>query len=99
MILLRIDIICTNREVNEEWCIEVPQGADPYEDQFQKRKADKKDRIAKNQKQQRNNQEAANKGNSSESLPTNRRSGKGRSAKGSAKGSSKGSIGKRRKTK
>ncbi|GAB1600113.1 ribosome biogenesis regulatory protein homolog [Argonauta hians] len=33
----------------KDWCIEVPDNADPNEDQFAKRKAAKKERVAKNE--------------------------------------------------
>jgi len=48
----------------KEWCIEVPEGADPNEDQFEKRVKAKKERVAKNELQrlqniQRNSKAAA----------------------------------------
>lgn len=39
----------------KQWLIEVPQGTDPYEDQFAKLKAAKKERIAKNELQRLRN--------------------------------------------
>ncbi|ORX98152.1 RRS1-domain-containing protein [Basidiobolus meristosporus CBS 931.73] len=42
-----------------DWLIEVPDKADPTEDQFAARKTAKKERIAKNQAQQRRNMEEA----------------------------------------
>lgn len=43
-----------NDETNE-WLIEVPQNADPYEDQFEKRNQAKKERVAKNEYQRLRN--------------------------------------------
>ncbi|RUS29862.1 ribosome biogenesis regulatory protein-domain-containing protein [Jimgerdemannia flammicorona] len=49
-------------DLPEDWLIEVPNGADPMEDQYAKRAGEKKERIAKNKKrQQRNLEEAAGK--------------------------------------
>eukprot|EP01134_Creolimax_fragrantissima_P006787 CFRG6787T1 len=43
----------------KDWLIEVPGNADPYEDQFEKRDQAKKDRVAKNKKNQERNIERA----------------------------------------
>lgn len=43
-----------NMELND-WIREVPEGADPMEDQFQKAKGAKKKRVAKNEGQRRKN--------------------------------------------
>ncbi|GAB6032640.1 Rhodanese- sulfurtransferase [Chamberlinius hualienensis] len=45
----------------KDWLIEVPGNADPYEDQFDKRKNDKKERVAKNEFQRLRNIAKANK--------------------------------------
>lgn len=42
-----------------DWAIEVPANADPYEDQFEKRAEEKKKRIAKNKASQARNAETA----------------------------------------
>ncbi|XP_041363310.1 ribosome biogenesis regulatory protein homolog [Gigantopelta aegis] len=42
-------------DYTNEWLIEVPQNADPYEDQFAKRKGAKKERVAKNELQRLRN--------------------------------------------
>ncbi|GFR80599.1 ribosome biogenesis regulatory-like protein [Elysia marginata] len=39
----------------KDWVIEVPDNADPYEDQFEKRKTAKKERVAKNELQRLRN--------------------------------------------
>jgi len=39
----------------KEWCLEVPDNADPYEDQFEKRVTAKKERVAKNELQRLHN--------------------------------------------
>lgn len=39
----------------KQWAIEVPQNADPYEDQFEKIKKAKKERVAKNELQRLRN--------------------------------------------
>ncbi|KAL7749191.1 Rhodanese- sulfurtransferase [Sorochytrium milnesiophthora] len=38
-----------------DWLIEVPQNGDPFEDQYAKRREEKKERVSKNQKQQARN--------------------------------------------
>lgn len=43
----------------DDWLIEVPQNADPMEDQFAKRREEKKERIERNKKRQRRNEEEA----------------------------------------
>ncbi|KAL1924681.1 uncharacterized protein VTP21DRAFT_4335 [Calcarisporiella thermophila] len=43
----------------KDWLIEVPGNADPMEDQYEKRKEAKKERIDKNKKRQRRNEEEA----------------------------------------
>ncbi|KAI9230981.1 MAG: ribosome biogenesis regulatory protein-domain-containing protein [Piptocephalis tieghemiana] len=42
-----------------DWLIEVPEGSDPMEDQYQKAREEKKGRVEKNQKRQRRNLEEA----------------------------------------
>ncbi|KAI9090975.1 ribosome biogenesis regulatory protein [Phlyctochytrium arcticum] len=42
---------------NDDWLIEVPQKADPMEDQYEKRKEEKKERVDKNKMQHRRNRE------------------------------------------
>ncbi|XP_065659555.1 ribosome biogenesis regulatory protein homolog isoform X2 [Hydra vulgaris] len=37
------------KDDTKEWCIEVPQNADPNEDQFEKKEIAKKERVAKNE--------------------------------------------------
>ncbi|CAJ0848334.1 2712_t:CDS:10 [Entrophospora sp. SA101] len=49
-----------NEELND-WLIPVPNNSDPYEDQFDKRRQDKKERINKNKAQQQKNLEIAQK--------------------------------------
>lgn len=39
----------------KDWCIEVPANADPFEDQYQKRKDQKKDKISKNEARRQKN--------------------------------------------
>ncbi|KAI9311280.1 ribosomal biogenesis regulatory protein, partial [Dichotomocladium elegans] len=39
----------------DDWLIEVPQNADPMEDQYAKRREEKKERVEKNKKRQRRN--------------------------------------------
>jgi len=46
----------------KQWCIEVPDNADPMEDQFAKRKEAKKERVAKNELQRLRNIARAQKG-------------------------------------
>lgn len=41
----------------EDWVREVPDNADPYEDQFEKASSEKRERVAKNQRQQQRNLE------------------------------------------
>jgi regulator of ribosome biosynthesis len=43
-----------NEEMNQ-WCVEVPDNADPFEDQFQKMHQEKKERVSKNKGLQRKN--------------------------------------------
>lgn len=43
----------------DDWCLEVPDNADPYEDQFAKKKEEKAERITKNKKLQKRNQDTA----------------------------------------
>jgi regulator of ribosome biosynthesis len=51
----------TNESLND-WCIEVKNGSDPYEDQYEKRRSEKKERVERNlSRQQRNQAEAAGK--------------------------------------
>ncbi|XP_018323903.1 ribosome biogenesis regulatory protein homolog [Agrilus planipennis] len=42
-------------EKEKDWVIEVPQNADPFEDQFEKRKIAKQERVAKNELQRLHN--------------------------------------------
>jgi len=46
---------------SKDWVIEVPANADPNEDQFSKRKAEKKERVSKNEFQRLKNVSRANK--------------------------------------
>ncbi|XP_067938251.1 ribosome biogenesis regulatory protein homolog isoform X2 [Watersipora subatra] len=46
----------------KEWMIEVPDNADPFEDQYEKRKTAKKERVAKNEYQRLKNLAKNNKG-------------------------------------
>ncbi|KAI8148673.1 ribosomal biogenesis regulatory protein [Fennellomyces sp. T-0311] len=43
----------------DDWLIEVPQNADPMEDQYEKRKAEKAERVQKNKKRQQRNVDEA----------------------------------------
>lgn len=43
------------KDDTKEWCIEVPENADPNEDQFEKRDKEKKERVAKNELQRLRN--------------------------------------------
>ncbi|KAL2913049.1 Rhodanese-related sulfurtransferase [Polyrhizophydium stewartii] len=43
----------------DDWLIPVPDNADPYEDQFQKKREEKRQRVDKNKMQQRRNAEEA----------------------------------------
>jgi len=43
------------KDDTKDWCIEVPVNADPNENQFEKRNADKKERVAKNEFQRLRN--------------------------------------------
>lgn len=43
------------KDDTNEWCLEVPANADPYEDQFEKRLTAKKERVAKNELQRLHN--------------------------------------------
>jgi len=43
------------KDDTKDWCMEVPVNADPYEDQFEKKKTEKKERIAKNELQRLHN--------------------------------------------
>ncbi|XP_033107989.1 ribosome biogenesis regulatory protein homolog [Anneissia japonica] len=42
-------------DLKRDWLLEVPQKADPYEDQFAKKKKEKKERVAKNELQRLRN--------------------------------------------
>jgi len=42
-------------DATKEWCLEVPENADPNEDQFEKKNKEKKERIAKNELQRLHN--------------------------------------------
>lgn len=44
-------------KLDADWLIEVPNNADPMEDQYEKKRADKKGRVEKNTKRQRRNEE------------------------------------------
>nr|KAG5710216.1 hypothetical protein BaRGS_006735 [Batillaria attramentaria] len=46
----------------KQWLLEVPEGADPYEDQFEKKKKEKSERVAKNELQRLRNLARAQKG-------------------------------------
>ncbi|KAJ1961983.1 Rhodanese- sulfurtransferase, partial [Dipsacomyces acuminosporus] len=46
-----------NNDGQDQWLIEVPGNADPYQDQFQKRREEKKERIAKNSRRHQRNVE------------------------------------------
>ncbi|KAJ1729948.1 Rhodanese- sulfurtransferase [Coemansia biformis] len=51
-----------NNDGQQPWLLEVPQSADPYQDQYQVRREEKKERIEKNQRRhQRNAEESAGK--------------------------------------
>jgi len=43
------------KDDTNEWCLEVPENSDPYEDQFEKRETAKKERVAKNELQRLRN--------------------------------------------
>ncbi|KAJ3290467.1 Rhodanese- sulfurtransferase [Borealophlyctis nickersoniae] len=49
----------TNNDSLEDWIKEVPADGDAMEDQYEKERAEKKERVAKNNKQQRRNLEEA----------------------------------------
>ncbi|KAI8324240.1 RRS1-domain-containing protein, partial [Martensiomyces pterosporus] len=46
-----------NNDGQEQWLIEVPGNADPYKDQFQQRREEKKERIEKNSRRRQRNVE------------------------------------------
>ncbi|KND00134.1 uncharacterized protein SPPG_04476 [Spizellomyces punctatus DAOM BR117] len=46
-------------QTTDDWLLEVPDNADPMEDQYEKRREEKKERVEKNKKQQRRNAEEA----------------------------------------
>ncbi|EPZ35021.1 RRS1-domain-containing protein [Rozella allomycis CSF55] len=63
-------------ESMDDWAIEIPNNADPYEDPVAKLRAEKKSRVEKNKKQQRRNAEEMTKKDISEKLTKMTTSGK-----------------------
>ncbi|KAI7871048.1 ribosome biogenesis regulatory protein-domain-containing protein [Spinellus fusiger] len=47
------------KDTTEDWLIEVPDNGNPMEDQYEKKREDKKGRVEKNAKRQKRNQEEA----------------------------------------